>query len=122
MIKKNNTIKWGIIGLGNIASQFANDLLLTEDAELVAVASRNKNKATEFAKKYDCPKTYDSYDDLFADDQIAIVYIATPHNSHADLSIKAMQSGKHVLCEKPMALSYSCLLYTSDAADDQINV
>lgn len=107
MIKKNNTIKWGIIGLGNIAGQFANDLLLTEDAELVAVASRNKDKATEFAKKYDCPKTYDSYDDLFADDQVAIVYIATPHNSHADLSIKAMQSGKHVLCEKPMALSYS---------------
>ena len=99
-------IKWGIIGLGNIANQFAIDLLLLDDAELTAVASQNRNKATEFAQKYNCTKAYDSYEALFADDQVDIVYIATPHNSHAELSIKALESGKHVLCEKPMALSY----------------
>ncbi|QSB26268.1 Gfo/Idh/MocA family protein [Flavobacterium sp. CLA17] len=99
-------IKWGIIGLGNIANQFAIDLLLLDDAELTAVASRNRNKATEFAQKYNCTKAYDSYEALFEDDQVDIVYIATPHNSHAELAIKALESGKHVLCEKPMALSY----------------
>ncbi|WP_029268611.1 Gfo/Idh/MocA family protein [Flavobacterium sp. KJJ] len=99
-------IKWGIVGLGNIANQFAADLVLLEDADLVAVASRNIFKANEFAQKYNCSKTYDSYDALFADDQVEIVYIATPHDSHAELAIKALEHGKHVLCEKPMALSY----------------
>ncbi|PIF33348.1 putative dehydrogenase [Flavobacterium sp. 9] len=105
-MKNINTIKWGIIGLGNIANQFASDLLLLEDAEIFAVASRNKDKAIEFANKYNCPKAYDSYDALFKDDQVDIIYIATPHDSHAELSIKALENGKHVLCEKPMSLSY----------------
>jgi len=109
-------IKWGIIGLGNIANQFAADLLLLEDAEITAVASRNKDNAIAFAQKYNCLKAYDSYDALFEDDQVDIVYIATPHDSHAKLSIKAMQNGKHVLCEKPIALSYSdavCMIEAS---------
>jgi len=105
-MKNNKKIKWGIIGLGNIANQFAADLLLLQDAELFAVASRNNSKATEFAKKYHCPKSYDSYEALFTDDQVDIVYIATPHDSHAELSIQALENGKHVLCEKPLALSY----------------
>lgn len=100
-------IKWGIIGLGNIANQFATDLQLLDDAEIVAVASRNKDNANAFAQKYNCSKAYDSYDALFADDNVDIIYIATPHNSHAELSIKALENGKHVLCEKPMALSYN---------------
>ncbi|MBP1222711.1 Gfo/Idh/MocA family protein [Flavobacterium sp. 1355] len=103
---ENQKIKWGIVGLGNIANQFATDLLLLQDAELAAVASRDINKANEFAQKYNCIKAYDSYDALFADDQVDIVYIATPHDSHAELSIKALEKGKHVLCEKPIALSY----------------
>ncbi|KQB37820.1 Gfo/Idh/MocA family protein [Flavobacterium aquidurense] len=105
-MKNNKTIKWGIIGLGNIANQFAADLLLLDDAHLFAVASRDHGKAIEFAKKYDCLKAYDSYDMLFKDDQVDIIYIATPHDSHAELSIKALENGKHVLCEKPLALSY----------------
>jgi predicted dehydrogenase len=100
-------IKWGIIGLGNIANQFATDLLFVEDAELVAVASQNHANANEFAGKYNCKKAYDSYEALFTDPEVEIVYIATPHNSHAELSIKALENGKHVLCEKPIALSYA---------------
>jgi predicted dehydrogenase len=105
-MKNTDKIKWGIIGLGNIANQFAADLLLLDDAELIAVASRNKENALEFAEKYNCKKAYDSYDSIFEDDQVDIIYIATPHNSHAELSIKALENGKHVLCEKPMSLSY----------------
>lgn len=104
---KKQKIKWGVIGLGNIANQFADDLLLIENAELTAVASRDLSNAREFAEQYKAAKAYESYDLLFDDPEVDIVYIATPHNSHAELSIKALESGKHVLCEKPMALSYT---------------
>ncbi len=109
-------IKWGIIGLGNIANQFAADLQLLEDAELVAVASRNSDNANAFSKKYNCSKAYDSYDALFADKNVDIIYIATPHNSHAELSIKALENGKHVLCEKPIALSYNDAVRMTEAS------
>ncbi|QOG02063.1 Gfo/Idh/MocA family protein [Flavobacterium sp. MDT1-60] len=112
----NNRINWGIIGLGNIANQFAADLVLIEDANLVAVASRSIEKARDFANQYNCPKAYDSYEALFADDQVDIVYIATPHDSHAELSIKALENGKHVLCEKPMALSYKDAVRMTEAS------
>lgn len=103
---ESKKIKWGIIGLGNIASQFAADLLLIEDAELSAVASRDILKAEEFAEKFNAKKSYDSYDSIFKDEEVEIIYIATPHNSHAELSIKVLENRKHVLCEKPIALSY----------------
>jgi predicted dehydrogenase len=103
---RNRSIKWGIVGLGNIANQFASDLVLIENADLTAVASRDLAKAEEFGGKFNALRMYNSYDLLFEDSEVEIVYIATPHNSHAELSIKALESGKHVLCEKPMSLSY----------------
>lgn len=111
-------IKWGIIGLGNIAHQFANDLMLVEEAELIAVASRNLEKAQEFAEKYNCKKAYDSYDAIINDPEIDILYIATPHNSHAALTIKALQNNKHVLCEKPLALNYDDALQMINASKE----
>jgi len=99
-------IKWGIIGLGNIAHQFCRDLLLVEDAEIYAVASRNQQKANDFGALYKSKKTFGNYDAVFKDAIVDIVYIATPHSSHAELAIKALENGKHVLCEKPVALNY----------------
>ena len=98
-------INWGIIGCGNIAHKFASDLAIIDDVKLAAVASRSMDRAIKFAKKYHSEKVYDNYEALFSDTNIDIVYIATPHNSHAELSIKAMEHGKHVLCEKPLALN-----------------
>ncbi|MFT7498858.1 MAG: putative dehydrogenase [Porticoccaceae bacterium] len=98
-------IKWGIVGCGNIADKFAKDMALIESAELTAVASRNINKATEFGRNHAAKKAYGSYEELFKDVEIDIVYIATPHVSHAKLSISAMEYGKHVLCEKPLGLN-----------------
>ncbi len=109
-------IRWGIIGLGNIANQFVKDLLLIEGAELAAVASRILEKSQEFAKKYDCPKAYSSYDAIINDPEIDILYIATPHSSHATLTIQALQSNKHVLCEKPIALNYADALQMINAS------
>lgn len=98
-------IKWGIIGLGNIAHHFVQDLALIEEAELSAVGSRNIHKAKEFALTYGAKNVFGSYQELFESDDVDIVYIATPHNSHAQLSIEALEKGKHVLCEKPIALN-----------------
>jgi len=111
-------IKWGIIGLGNIAHQFAKDLLLVEEAEITAVASRNLDKAQEFAEKYNCKKAYDSYEAIMNDENVDILYIATPHDSHAALTIKALQNNKHVLCEKPIALSYTDALQMINASNE----
>jgi predicted dehydrogenase len=101
-----NKIKWGIIGLGNIAEQFARDLALIPEAQLYAVASRSLEKATEFGSLFSATKSYGDYDLLINDDQVDIIYIATPHDSHASLSIQALNAKKHVICEKPLAINY----------------
>ncbi len=101
-----NKIKWGIIGLGNIAHQFVKDLKLVPGAQLLVVGSRDLKKAEDFAKAYQAKKFYDSYEKVMQDVNVDIIYIATPHDSHADLTIKSLQRGKHVLCEKPVALNH----------------
>lgn len=98
-------LKWGIIGLGKIANKFAKDLALVENCELTAVASRSAEKGRQFGAQYGVKAIYSSYDDLFQDPNVDIVYIATPHNSHLEYSLAAMNSGKHVLCEKPLAVN-----------------
>lgn len=98
-------IKWGIIGLGKIAQKFVNDLKLIDNVELEAVASRDLTKAEAFAKTYDAKKFYGSYDALLQDKFVDIVYIATPHNSHAQIAVLALENKKAVLCEKPFAIN-----------------
>ena len=100
-------VNWGIIGLGKIAHKMAQDLLLAQErgAVLYAVASRSQEKADEFGRKYRATKAYPQYKDLIQDPKVDVVYIATPHVMHADLSIRCMEAGKAVLCEKPLAMS-----------------
>ena len=104
-MNSTNKIKWGVVGCGRIAHKFVSDLALIDDAELTAVASRSLDKALKFAQKYNSVKAYGSYDELSLDTDIDLVYIATPHHSHAELSIQAMENGQHVLCEKPLSLN-----------------
>jgi len=99
-------INWGIIGLGNIAEQFARDLSLVSNANLFAVASRSQTKANAFASSFKAIKAYGDYESLINDEQVNIIYIATPHDSHASLSILALNAKKHVLCEKPVAINF----------------
>ena len=98
-------IRWGIVGPGKIAQKFADDLIRIPDAELTAVASRNMQRAKEFADNYKVLKVFDSYDALFSDDSVDVIYIATPHTFHKNLALKAMEAGKHVLCEKPLGIN-----------------
>lgn len=97
-------IKWGIVGPGNIARKFAADLLRVKDAEISAVASRTVANAQKFALEYNIPNVFGSYEELFASETVDIVYIATPHNFHKNLTIEAMESRIHVLCEKPLGI------------------
>ncbi len=103
------TVRWGIIATGGIAAKFAEacafESARTGKSVLAAVASRNGAKAREFAAKWAIPRSYGSYDELFADPAIDAVYIATPHNSHPELSIAALRAGKAVLCEKPVSVT-----------------
>ncbi|WP_339654549.1 Gfo/Idh/MocA family oxidoreductase [uncultured Maribacter sp.] len=98
-------IKWGIVGAGNIAHSFSKDLALASGGELTAVASRNLDKARSFAKEYGVPNAFGSYEELFNSDMVDVIYIATPHTTHAKLSIAAMKAGKSVLCEKPVGVN-----------------
>ena len=99
------SIAWGIIGLGKIATKFANDLKLVEGCHLAGVASRNLEKAKSFAEANKAKSYYGAYQQLFDDPNIDIIYVATPHNSHMNYGIQAMNAGKHVLCEKPLAVN-----------------
>ncbi len=101
----NNKIGWGIVGLGNIAQKFADCLKLVPEAQLVGVASRNVDKALDFGKKNNAKHCFGSYEELFECEEVEVIYIATPHTSHAELSIKAMNMGKSILCEKPMGVN-----------------
>lgn len=96
-------IRWGIAGLGNIAHKFADDLKLVPGSVLKAVGSRQLDKASAFGQSHGAEHYFGSYQELFECDDVDVVYIATPHTSHAGLSKLAMNHGKHVLCEKPLS-------------------
>lgn len=97
--------RWGILGAGNIANKFASALNYTDNAEVYAVASRDDDKAKQFAAKYGATKAYSEYDQLVEDKDVDIVYIATPHAFHCQQAIMCLTHKKAVLCEKPMALN-----------------
>ena len=116
MNSDSKKLRWGILGLGKISNQFVNDLKLIEDVEIVACASRSISNAINFAGQYEISRSYGSYQELFEDAEVDIIYIGTTHNSHMNLSIEAMKNGKHVLCEKPIALDFAQVQEMADAA------
>jgi len=98
-------IRWGILGTGRIAKEFATGLQEVEDAELIAVGSRAAVSAKEFAEQYEAPKYYANYPALAGDPDVDVVYIATPHAMHRENAIMCLESGKAVLCEKPFTIN-----------------
>ena len=110
------TVRWGIAAPGRIAAQFAEGLALVDDAELVAVGSRAKERADEFGDRFGIPNRYGSYDELMEDPGVDVVYVATPHAQHEAVVLRAIEGGKHVLCEKPFALNATQATRMADAA------
>lgn len=98
-------IRWGILGTGHIAKQFAAGLSYVDDAQLVAVGARHKAKADAFSKQYNVPHSFGSFEELLAEPDIDVVYIATPHHVHRDHCVMALEAGKSVLCEKPFTIN-----------------
>ena len=88
------SIRWGIIGPGSIAHKFAAGLQTTSTGTLIAIGSRNQQRAEEFADQYGAPNRHDSYQALATDPEIDAVYIATPHPFHKDHSILCLEAGK----------------------------
>lgn len=99
------TWKWGILAPGRIARKFATELQTLDNAEIVAVGSRNQARSDEFAADFHVKKAYGSYEDLAADPDVEVVYVASPHSHHAEHAIMCMNQGKHVLCEKALSLN-----------------
>ncbi|WP_116106832.1 Gfo/Idh/MocA family protein [Lewinella sp. IMCC34191] len=99
------TFNWAILGLGNIARKFAEDLQRIDDAQLVAVGSRSAERAAAFAKEFGADHAAGSYEDTFSGPRVDAVYIATPHTGHKELTLMCLERGIPVLCEKPMGLN-----------------
>ena len=93
-------LRWGILGAGNIAGEFADAVNAHTRAQLVAVGSRNRDRSERFATAHGIPTTHHGYLDLVEDPQVDAVYVATPHSEHREHALLAIAAGKHVLVEK----------------------
>jgi predicted dehydrogenase len=94
-------VKWGIVSTADINRKVIPGAHASAKVDLVAVASRDQGRAEAYAAEWEIPRAYGSYEALLADPEIEAVYISLPNTMHAEWSIKAMEAGKHVLCEKP---------------------
>jgi predicted dehydrogenase len=98
-------IRWGIIAPGRIAHTFAKAFSAINDGEIVAVASRNVERAQQFADEYSIPTVYDSYQSLINSPLVDAVYVANPHSFHYDIVELCLKAGKPTLCEKPLSVN-----------------
>lgn len=108
-------LRWGILATGGIAHAFTRDLR-TAGLDVAAVGSRRRDAADAFAGEFDIPRAHDSYEALVEDPGVDIVYVATPHPSHAGNAILALEHGKHVIVEKPFTLTGAEAERVRDAA------
>ena len=111
-------LRWGILATGGIAHAFTSDLR-TAGLDVAAVGSRSAASAQRFADEFGIPRAHGSYDDLAADPDVDIVYIATPHPAHAENAIAMLEAGKHVLVEKPFTLTATEAAAVRDVARRQ---
>ncbi len=100
-----NTINFGIVGCGKIFDRHANAILSTKGAKIVAVSDKNSDRLQSVQKVYGLDKAYTNYEEMLEDPAVDMVVICTPSGMHASMSVNAIDHNKHVLCEKPMAMS-----------------
>jgi predicted dehydrogenase len=99
------SLRWGLLGVARINRSIIPALRASPRSELVAVASREPAKAAAYAREWGIPRTFGRYEDMLADGEIDVVYNPLPNSLHAEWTIRAARAGKHVLCEKPLAIS-----------------
>ncbi len=101
----HNKIRWGILGCGRIARKFATDLKLVDDAVLIAAGARSIESANAFAKDFPVAYAHGSYEELVQNENVDVIYIATPHSEHYKNTMLCLEHGKAVLCEKAFAIN-----------------
>lgn len=111
------TVGFGLVGLGGIAERVAAAIAAADNARLAAVRSRRLDDAVNFAARHGEPSAYSELERLLDDPDVDVVYIATPNALHAEQAIAAMEAGKHVLVEKPMALTVEDAMAMASVAD-----
>lgn len=111
-------IKWAVLGTGVIANEMA-QALIKKGKSIYSVANRTHQKAVEFAKKYNIDKVYEDMNDVFEDPEVDVIYITTPHNTHYEFMIKAINNGKHILVEKSITLNTSELSRVINLAEQK---
>lgn len=99
-----NNLNWAVLGTGVIANEMA-QALAKMNKKLYAVGNRTYQKALDFAEKYEVQKVYEQIDDMFVDEDVDIIYITSPHNTHYQFMKKALENGKHILVEKSITLN-----------------
>jgi predicted dehydrogenase/aryl-alcohol dehydrogenase-like predicted oxidoreductase len=109
-------LNWGVIGPGRIARAFAGQLSQSRTGRLVAVGSRDAERAAAFVAGFGPARAHDSYQKVLADPEVEAVYIATPHPAHPEWVIRAAEAGKHILCEKPLAVTWAHAMAAIEAA------
>ncbi|GHD13382.1 Gfo/Idh/MocA family protein [Zhihengliuella salsuginis] len=118
-------LRWGVVATGTIAARVVADLALLDDAILQAVSSRTEASARAFARRFGFAEVYSDaedrpgYERLFDDPAVDVVYIATPHAQHHAVAMAALTAGKHVLCEKPLAMNARQAGELADLARDR---
>jgi D-xylose 1-dehydrogenase (NADP+, D-xylono-1,5-lactone-forming) len=110
-------VKWGILSTADINRKVMPGMRASHKAELIAVASRDQSRAEEYAREWEIDRAYGSYDALLEDPEIEAVYISLPNTLHCEWSIRAVEAGKHVLCEKPMSRHVGDVESAFDAAE-----
>lgn len=98
-------LRWGLLSTARINRSLIPPLRASRRCQLVAVASRSLEKAEAYARQWEIPRAYGSYEELLADAEIDVIYNPLPNSLHAEWTVKAAQAGKHVLCEKPLAMT-----------------
>ena len=98
-------VRWGLLGCGRIARKFAADLRLVADAELRAIASRNQETLELFAKDFPCKHRHNNYEGLASNEEVDVIYVATPHSHHYEHAMLCLNHNKAVLCEKAFAIN-----------------
>ena len=112
----DSRLAWGIIGTGSIARTFAKSIPTSATGRLVAVGSRTQAAADAFAKDFPSLRAHGSYEALLSDPDVQAVYISTPHPMHAEWAVRAARAGKHILCEKPIAMNHAEAMAAAEAA------
>jgi predicted dehydrogenase len=110
-------VRWGIVSTADINKKLLAGAAESPDVDVVAVGSRDRGRAEEFARAHGIPRAYGSYDELLADTDVEAVYIPLPNTMHCEWSIRAVEAGKHVLCEKPMSRHTADVEEAFDAAE-----